>query len=110
VLVLPTFLAGLVYGDANQNGTIDNGETGLGGWTVFVDADHDGVLDSDELHLLTDPLGKFAFTSLPAGSYQVRLIPQPGYRTTSPGAGYRVAVLPTSAVNAKLNFGVTPVA
>ena len=31
-----------VYMDANKNGTIDNGESGMIGWTVFIDANGDG--------------------------------------------------------------------
>jgi hypothetical protein len=98
-------LAGLVYMDANKNGTIDNGESGMVGWTVYVDADRDGVLDDGELTALTDDLGKFQFGSLPAGSYQLRVIPQSTYRATSPGAGYRPVSLPAASVSAKLNFG-----
>src|SRR4029077_6155577 len=37
---------GAVYNDANSNAVLDNGEAGLGGWTVFRDDNNNGVLDT----------------------------------------------------------------
>jgi subtilisin-like proprotein convertase family protein len=36
-------ISGVVYSDANNDGLLDAGETGLGGWTVYDDVNNDGV-------------------------------------------------------------------
>ena len=103
-------VAGVVYLDVNANGTIDNGETGSGAWTAYIDANGNGLLDGDELSVVTDTVGRFAFTSLDAGTYRVRVAPRANYRQTSPGAGYRSVSVPAGGIVAKLNFGQTPIA
>ena len=41
----PSTVAGEVFNDANGNATLDNGETGLSGWTVYEDLNNNGVND-----------------------------------------------------------------
>ncbi len=38
-------VSGEVFNDANGNGSLDNGESGLAGWTVYEDLNNNGVLD-----------------------------------------------------------------
>ncbi|HZZ28237.1 MAG TPA: proprotein convertase P-domain-containing protein [Pirellulales bacterium] len=38
-------ISGTVFSDVNSNGTQDNGEAGLAGWTVYDDLNNNGVLD-----------------------------------------------------------------
>ncbi|HEY4309282.1 MAG TPA: proprotein convertase P-domain-containing protein [Pirellulales bacterium] len=44
-LVTASNLSGTVFSDANNDGVLDNNETGLAGWTVFDDLNGNGVLD-----------------------------------------------------------------
>ena len=41
-------LQGLLWNDVNANGDRDTGEPGLPGWTVFLDANRNGVLNAGE--------------------------------------------------------------
>jgi hypothetical protein len=78
-------ISGYVYHDANHNKIRDPLESPLGGWQVFIDADSDGLLDPDEVSVRTNNAGKYTFTTLPAGTYTIAIVQQPGwYRTTQP--------------------------
>ncbi|MFN9384180.1 MAG: SdrD B-like domain-containing protein [Pirellulaceae bacterium] len=77
-------ISGTVYADKNRNGARDPGEPGLSGLTVFLDSNNNGLLDAGEptqatsVDLFytpsTDEAGRYAFTHLASGSYQVRVI------------------------------------
>jgi subtilisin-like proprotein convertase family protein len=60
-------ISGNVFNDLNGNGTKDNGEPGLAGWTVFLDQNNDGVQDQNTTTLgSTDtpkPLPDFTTTT-----------------------------------------------
>lgn len=58
---------------------------GVSGWTVFLDADNDGVLDADEASAVSDSDGHYAFHNVPVNTTQiVRLALQEDYYQTSP--------------------------
>jgi subtilase family serine protease len=57
-------IAGRVVDDVDLDGTIDAGETGLAGRTVFLDADGDATLDDDELSATTGSDGRFTFSGV----------------------------------------------
>ena len=59
-------------------------EPGLVDWTVFIDADADGVLDATELSTTTDADGNYYFVSVLAGSHSVREV-LPSNWSASPG-------------------------
>ncbi len=64
--VIPTPSAqihGIVFNDANSNRRLNTGESGLAGWTVFLDLNHDGALDPGDPVTTTDANGA---TSSPA--------------------------------------------
>jgi len=78
-------VAGLDFGNAEGDGTDGVGNDGLlrgrvatdtgqaqVGATVFLDADHNGVLDPGERSTRTDATGRYEFSNLPAGTYDVR--------------------------------------
>ncbi len=79
-------LGGSVSHDANADGIIQPEEVGQAGVTVYIDVngDHilnnprtgDGVADglAAEPWAITDSEGKFAFTGLGAGTFQVRIV------------------------------------
>jgi subtilase family serine protease len=79
-------IRGVKFEDTDGDGTRDDGEPGLPGWTVFLDQDGDGALDDNELRVVTGDDGSYAFANLPPGSYTVREVLRPGWMQTSPGA------------------------
>ncbi|HEX4793152.1 MAG TPA: choice-of-anchor Q domain-containing protein [Humisphaera sp.] len=87
VTVPPSSISGKVFDDANGDGKIDNGEFGVGLWTVYLDLNNNGKLDAGDRSATTDIGGNWAFTGLAAGSYVVRLVPVTGIITTQPAGG-----------------------
>ena len=88
-----SFISGTVYRDANGNGTKDTGDTPLTGWKIYLDANNNAAPDPSERTALTDALGNYSFSALPAGTYRVREIVPTGYTTISPSAGsYSVTI------------------
>jgi hypothetical protein len=59
---------GVIFGDANVNGALDAGETGLAGVTVTLDG-HQPVVHYQRT---TDAQGRFSFADVPAGEYSVQ--------------------------------------
>jgi hypothetical protein len=81
-----TSIQGTVYGD------LPSGRVPLAGWTAFLDANGNGVLDPGERTALTDANGLYAFFDLPPDSTQTVVAqPAPGYYVTGPDR-YTVAV------------------
>ncbi len=79
-------IQGVVFNDANGDGALDDGETGLSGWTVFRHLQHDGKLDPGDPSIVTQSDGSYSFTGLAAGSYTVDEVLQAGYQQTAPAA------------------------
>ena len=98
-------ILGNVFLDADASGGRDDGELGLRGWTVFADADDDGVLDPDEASARTDALGRYAIRTLAGGPHRIRVQQDPNYRRTAPAAGFRDVSLLPGAVVTRVNFG-----
>lgn len=97
-------ISGSVFGDANGNGRLDAGESGLAGRRVFVDANFDGALDSGETWTSTDANG--AYTLVPS-SYRlvnVRLALKAGESLSIGSTGYWFSDL--SGPFTGRNFGV----
>jgi hypothetical protein len=83
-----TSIQGTVYNDL----PLPTGKVPLALWTVFLDANGNGVLDPGEASTLTDSNGRYVFFNLPPNSTQtVRVQVQPGYYPTGPDS-YAVAV------------------
>lgn len=74
----------VLINDLNGNGVAENGEDGLVDWTVFIDSNRNGTLDSGEPSQLTDIDGKASFKKLAPGSYSVREVLPSGW-SPSPG-------------------------
>ncbi|HET6250465.1 MAG TPA: S53 family peptidase [Tepidisphaeraceae bacterium] len=63
-------ISGGVYWDLDNGGTYRTYE-GLAGWTVFVDVNHDGRLDSGDVYTYTNASGQYDFSNVPLGTYNV---------------------------------------
>lgn len=75
-------ITGVVFLDANANGIDDPAENGLPGWTVFVDSNGDGRMNSGEPSTVTDVKGRYALLGLPAGPATVYEVLDLGYSPT----------------------------
>ena len=87
-------IAGTKFEDRNFNGMREIDEPALAGWTIYLDSNNNGVLDSGEPSTVTasddlgttsiDETGRYAFTGLLPSSYTVREVPRVNWRQTSP--------------------------
>ncbi|PWS38523.1 hypothetical protein DFH01_04380 [Falsiroseomonas bella] len=84
--VTDLLISGTKYHDLNGNGVIEDGDIGLAGVTIFIDANDNGMFDADELSTVTaddgtwliiipgadldDLTGKFVLEVGPDGYYQ----------------------------------------
>ena len=90
-----------VWRDVDGDGVLDPGDAGINGVTVQLLSINGQVIDST----VTSRSGRFTFSGLPAGSYQVKFTDLPdGLRFTARGIGGNPAV--DSDVGAD---GVTPI-
>lgn len=97
-------IVGAKFSDDNANGLLDPGETGLGGWTIFLDANGNDALDSGETQTTTGIFGGYSFDNLEAGTYRVREVQQPGWTKTSIDQNVTVAPNVSSQVHS-VNIG-----
>jgi len=102
-----TRIYGKKWHDLNDNGQMDGGEPGLSGWTIFLDENYNGEIDTNDIVTTTDMQGSYEFTDMePNLYYHVSEEDQDGWINTYPGAGgihYRVWVEENNDV--ELNFG-----
>jgi len=89
----------------NQNGMQDLGELGAPNFTVFIDANQNGVLDAGEATATTGASGGYFFSNVQPGVYRIDIVipnegtPQAAWQITSPALGYRdVQLLPGGSV------------
>jgi hypothetical protein len=91
-------ISGRVFRDVTLNNSYQpaGGDTILGGVTVFIDGDNDGVLDIGERSTASNAIdGTYSFTGLANGAYNVKQITPSGYlsnisynRTIATGESY----------------------
>ncbi|MBI1309703.1 tandem-95 repeat protein [bacterium] len=78
-------ITGTVWRDINNDTVRDPEDTGLAGWTIFLDINGNGTLDSDEPFELTDGNGDYTFTGILGGgagnslSYEVTEVVPTGW-------------------------------
>ncbi|NLZ03362.1 MAG: hypothetical protein GXY25_22850, partial [Pirellulaceae bacterium] len=82
--LLPGEIRGRHWNDLDGNGSWDAGEPPLAGWTVFLDANQNGVLDAGETSTLTGPGGEYVFTEVAPGAHAVAVELPPGWTRTCP--------------------------
>jgi hypothetical protein len=76
-------LSGQVWNDIDGN-AINNSEPKLSGWTVYLDSNNNGQLDTGETSTQTDTNGNYSFINLRPGTYNVAQIVQTGWQQTYP--------------------------
>ena len=78
-------ISGQIFRDLDVDGVRDAAEVGLEGWTVYIDADHDGVVSSSDPKTTTDSSGHYSFTDLgPFETYTINQLKPTGYVQTDP--------------------------
>ena len=83
-----TTVTGTVYDDADSNGVRSSGENGVSGWTVYLDLDNSGTLNTDaagtpEPSAVTNVDGDFVISHLIPGTYRVSEVVQSGWAPTA---------------------------
>ncbi len=95
---------GTVFNDANSNGTMDSGEAGVAGRTVFLDIDGSGVPNSTNISTTTDASGNYKFSGLTAGTYTVREVLPSGVTLST---GTHTITVAADQTATSVNFGET---
>ena len=85
-LLLSGQISGGVWADTNGDGAWDSGEPGLEGWTVYLDANDNGVPDGGDAVETTGSGGSYSFSGLSAGTHTVRVVWPEGWERTFPSA------------------------
>jgi hypothetical protein len=98
-------IKGKVWMDANKNRFIDNGESGLPGWMLFVDHNKNGILDKGDDWALSDANGNYRFDRLPAGNYHVFATQITRYQQTAPASVFHDITLASGGTTSNKNFG-----
>ena len=99
-------VAGTTFDDSNGDGAISPGERGVGGFSVFIDVNHDGIYAPG-----VDPLvvsgagGAWKISGLAPGTYKVIQIAPPGWNRTVPGTSNYTVTVDTAQAVTGLNFG-----
>lgn len=75
--------SGRLWHDANRDGLAQDAEDGLAGWTVFVDDNANGRIDTAEPVTRSDLDGRWRLSDLPPGAHDVLAIPRAGWAPTS---------------------------
>ncbi|MEL6106318.1 MAG: SdrD B-like domain-containing protein [Planctomycetota bacterium] len=76
-----TTVSGIVSRDDNGNGLTD-GDEGIGGLTVYIDANRNAVFDVDEVSTITQGDGSYHLNGLLPGDYIIRVVTDDGPVTT----------------------------
>ncbi len=72
-------ISGTVWNDPNMDATHDTGEAALASRRVYIDANDNDQYDDGEIFDTTDAGGRFAFTSLAAGTYNIKMEVSAGF-------------------------------
>src|SRR5574341_821364 len=97
-------IRGVKFNDLDGDGVRETGDLGLPGWTIFLDADLDGVLDAGETQTVTDATGAYSFVDLAPGTYRVAEALQAGWTATAPATGFQNVTV-TAGETATADFG-----
>ena len=79
-------ISGTNWWDIDGDLTYDPGESGLSGWTIYIDANNSGSLDAGEISTVTGSDGAYSFTGLDDGQYVVAQEIEPNWEQTYPSA------------------------
>jgi uncharacterized repeat protein (TIGR01451 family) len=110
----PGSITGTKFEDLNANGTKDGSDSGLGGVTIYVDANNNNALDTGEAQTTTAADGTWTLTDIPAGTRTVREVEPTNYTCTAPGTGdfssceFSVPVTSGQTATGGYDFGNAP--
>ena len=93
-----------VWNDVNADGVKQAAERGIGSVLVYIDANHDGIYETNETSVLTDTNGYYIFTNLLSGAYTVRV----STNTLPVGASETYDLDGTNSQNAVTNIVILP--
>ncbi len=85
----PGTISGVKFDDDNANGVQDAGEAGLPGFTIYLDANNNGRLDTGETSTVTAADGSYTLINVAEGTHFVREVQQPGLEQTAPSPIYQ---------------------
>lgn len=102
---VPAKITGTVFVDANGNGQLDSGESGVAGRTVFLNNDHTGKPDAQNPSTTTDSSGGFTFDNVAPGPYTVMEVLPANVTLTTPTQSVTVTASHTTS---GLLFGERP--
>ncbi len=97
--------SGTKWHDLNADGVKDAGEAGLGGWTIYVDYDDDGVLDEGEPFAVTASDGPYTISGIAPGTWKVKEVAQTGWTQSYPADGYHEETFTSGAALTDNDFG-----
>lgn len=80
-------LRGTAWQDSSRDGVRSVTEPSLANRRIYLDSNANGALDTGETSVLTDSLGQYHFSGLPAGTYDVREVLPAKWTETVPSAG-----------------------
>jgi len=80
----PTAIRGRVWHDRDADGNWDEGEPGLADWTVYLDANDNGLLDEGEPRTVTASDGAYTLADPLPGRHVVAEVVQEGWQQTHP--------------------------
>jgi LPXTG-site transpeptidase (sortase) family protein len=63
----------LIWNDADGDGVKDGAESGINGVRVYIDSNNSGSYEGGELTAITNAVGAYTISDLPAGTYRVRV-------------------------------------
>jgi Ca2+-binding RTX toxin-like protein len=77
-------VAGQLWNDLDQDGTVDAGEGPLVGWQVFDDVNRNGKRDTGEVTVITDNSGRYLLDDLSPGAHTIVAMAASGWAPTYP--------------------------
>lgn len=105
-LYLPASITGMKFNDRNASGSKDLGESGLGGWRIYLDLDEDGAWNqTGEPSIITDSSGYYNLSGLAPGGYRVSEVLQSGWIQSCPTASVYDEIIFSGQTAADRDFG-----
>ena len=107
VALTPTAsVSGVTFDDSNGNGTIDTGEVGVGGFSVFIDLFGTGnYVAGVDPYTVSGAGGAWSITGLDPGIYKVIQVAPPGWNRSVPASSSYTVTVSTDQQVTGINFG-----
>gem|GEM_PF-874674 len=98
-------ITGIVYSDANSNGTMDGSEKGVSGQVVYLDLDNNGTKDMNDPTATTSADGAYRFDGLAMDNYHVRVSLSENQKLVIPGSNKKGAYKVKLSTKATMSVG-----